>query len=230
LFLKNWDELPDMLKKDEVKEYYEILYSKRIHIIIKRIFDFIGALVLLIILAPIMVVISILIKLDSRGPIMFRQSRVTQYGNVFQIYKFRSMIHEKMSEGSLVTLRGDNRITKIGNILRKYRLDELPQLLNIISGDMSFVGTRPEVMKYVNQYSDIMLATLLLPAGVTSEASIQFKDEEKYLSDTQNADKTYVEVILPQKMAINLKSIREFTFFNDIRTILKTVYAVVQKD
>nr|WP_209459267.1 sugar transferase [Youngiibacter multivorans] len=228
--MKNWDELPTEYKNDSVKEYYEILYNKRFHIFIKRIFDFTGALFLLLILSPIFFIIGILIRLDSRGPILFRQNRVTQYGKVFRIYKFRSMIYEPINEGSLVTIKGDNRITKIGSVLRKYRLDELPQLINIISGDMSFVGTRPEVLKYVNQYSEVMRATLLLPAGVTSEASIQFKDEEKYLSNSQNADITYVEVILPKKMEINLRSIREFTFFNEIRTLFKTIYAVARKE
>jgi len=161
---------------------------------------------------------------------MFRQIRITQYGKKFRIYKFRTMIPDAEAAGSQVTAKNDMRVTGAGKFLRKYRFDEIPQLLNVIAGDMSFVGTRPEVVKYVGHYTDEMTATLLLPAGITSEASILYKDEEKLLSDAENTDAVYIEKILPQKMKYNLDAIEQFGFFSDIKTMLRTVAAVVKKN
>lgn len=228
--LKKWDDLPEELRNDSVKKYYDNLYRKRHSLYSKRLFDVAAAAVLIIFLFPVMLFISIAIKIDSKGPIIFRQLRVTQYGKIFKIYKFRSMIESTDRSGSQVTVKNDDRITDVGRFLRKYKLDEIPQLLNIILGDMSFVGTRPEVVKYVEKYSDEMRATLLLPAGVTSVASIKYKNEELLLENSINAEETYVFEILPEKMKYNLKSLKEYSFWGDIKTIIATAIAVVKKD
>lgn len=230
MVLRKWEDLPDTMKNDSVRKYYDILKKRQKSLITKRVFDFIAAIILLVILSPILLILSIAIKLDSTGPVMFRQIRVTQYGRQFRIFKFRTMVNNADKIGTQVTVNNDTRVTKVGKILRRLRLDEIPQLFNIISGDMSFVGTRPEVVKYIEQYSDGMMATLLLPAGVTSEASIQFKDEERLLANAENADEAYVTTVLPEKMKYNLRSIKEFSFLGEIMTMFRTFWAVVQKD
>ena len=159
---------------------------------------------------------------------MYRQTRVTTYGREFRIFKFRSMVQNADKKGSQVTTKCDGRITRIGRILRKYRLDELPQLLNILNGDMSFVGTRPEVVKYVRHYTSEMRATLLLPAGVTSMTSIEYKDEEKLLESVEDADDIYIHQILPEKMKYNLKALEKFNFLEDLKTMFRTVLAVLK--
>lgn len=230
MILKKWEDLPQNMRNEDVKKYYDILEPKKFSLSFKRIFDLVVAIILLIILLPIFILISIAIKIDSKGPIMFRQVRITQYGGQFRIFKFRTMVNNADKIGSQVTTKNDVRVTKVGKVIRKLRLDEIPQLLNIITGDMTFVGTRPEVIKYVEEYTDEMWATLLLPAGVTSEASIQYKDEEKLLENADDADKTYVYEVLPGKMKYNLESIEEFSFFYEIKTMFRTVGAVLGKD
>ena len=230
MVLKSWDDLPENMKNDSVKRYYEILEEKRTSLIMKRSFDLIAAIITLVILLPLFLLISIAIKIDSKGPVMFKQVRVTQYGKQFKIFKFRTMVNNAEKIGTQVTTKNDGRVTRVGRLLRKFRLDEIPQLLNIITGDMTFVGTRPEVLKYVEKYSEEMMATLLLPAGVTSEASIQYKDEELLLANADNADETYVKKVLPEKMRYNLRSIESFSFFSDIKTMFRTVLAVAQKN
>lgn len=222
-----WEELPPFMQVDEVKEYYDIISCHKVSLLLKRIFDVIAAGILLAVLSPLLLIISILIKLDSRGPVMFRQVRVTSYGRHFKIFKFRTMVQDADKKGTQVTTKGDARVTKVGHVLRKYRLDELPQLLNVLLGDMSFVGTRPEVVKYVEHYSNEMLATLLMPAGITSLTSIEYKDEEKLLESVDDADKTYIEQILPEKMKYNLMALKEFSFVQDIKTMFRTVSAVI---
>lgn len=191
-------------------------------------FDLILSCVLIVLLSPVMLILAVAIKLDSPGTVMFRQVRVTQYGKEFRIFKFRTMVQNAQQLGTQVTVKGDSRITRMGLLLRKCRLDELPQLFNILLGEMSFVGTRPEVPKYVSRYTPEMMATLLLPAGVTSQASIQYKDEDRLLENAQDADKTYVEQVLPGKMEYNLKSILEFSLWKDFKTMIDTVVAVVR--
>lgn len=185
-------------------------------------------MIMLIILIPVFVILAILIKLDSPGEVFFRQERITQYGKFFSIYKFRTMVKDAEKIGTQVTTNSDSRITSIGNELRRCRLDELPQLINIVKGEMSFVGTRPEVPRYVKKYEPEMLSTLLLPAGVTNEASIKYKDEDRLLDSTSNVDKLYVEKILPAKMNYNLKSIENFSFLGEIKTMIKTIFEVVR--
>ena len=149
----------------------------------KRVLDILLSLIMLVFLIVPIIVISIMVKATSKGPVMFRQERVTTYGRKFKILKFRTMVVNAESLGTQVTTDHDDRVTKIGRKLRKYRLDELPQIFNVLSGSMSFVGVRPEVPKYVEQYEDVYYATLLMPAGITSPASIQYKDEEKLLAE-----------------------------------------------
>lgn len=226
--LIEWKYIPENIRNDKVKEYYNILLRKKKSLILKRIFDIIFSSIMLIFLLPFFVIIGILIKLDSKGPIFFRQTRVTQYGRKFKIYKFRTMVNNADKIGSKVTVDNDIRITRVGNLLRGLRLDEMPQLINVLIGEMSFVGTRPEVVKYVNKYNDEMKATLLLPAGITSNASIEYKDEARLLINCDNVDEVYIKKILPEKMKYNLNSIRKFSFLGDMKTMLKTVMAVVK--
>ena len=226
--LSRWEDLPKNMQNDAVQPYYNSLQNKKVSLFCKFVFDRVVAFLMLIGLLPVFIILAIMIKLDSPGEVFFRQERVTQYGKKFRIHKFRTMVKNAESLGTQVTTKSDMRVTNIGKKLRGCRLDELPQLIDILQGNMSFVGTRPEVTKYVEQYNPEMLATLLLPAGVTSEASIEYKDEERLLSDAENADKTYVDVVLPQKMAWNLRSLTEFSFIGDIKTMFKTVLAVVR--
>ena len=228
--LKRWDELPDFMRTDEVRPYYEALKKKRLILFFKRTVDLVGGLVLLVLLAIPMVIIAVMIKLDSEGPVFYRQERITTYGKHFRIHKFRTMVSNADKIGTAVTVGNDSRITKVGAKLRGCRLDELPQVLDLISGDMSFVGTRPEAVKYVEKYKPEYMATLLLPAGITSEASIRYKDEAELLENAVDVDKVYVEDVLPGKMKYNLQSIKEFSFIGEIATMFRTVFAVLGKD
>ena len=228
--LRKFSDLPKFMQNDDVKKYYDILHKKRFGLFIKRVFDIVVSLILLIVFSPLFLIISLLIKIDSKGPVFYRQSRITKYGKEFRIFKFRTMIVGADKMGSLVTLKDDDRITRVGNKIRKIRLDELPQLLNVFIGDMSFVGTRPEVKKYVDCYSDEMRATLLMPAGITSDASIMYKDEdkviEKYLKNGEKVDDIYVKRILPEKMKYNLDYIKKFNVFRDLKICINTVVKV----
>ena len=230
MILRKWDNMPKFMKCDEVKAYYDLLAKKQTQLQLKRMFDVIVAVMLLIILAIPMMIIAIMIKLDSPGPVFYRQERITAYGKKFKIHKFRTMVKNADKIGTAVTLGGDVRITKIGKNLRNLRIDEIPQLIDVLKGDMSFVGARPEATKYVRQYTKEMRATLLLPAGITSEASIRYKDEAKLLDGVDDVDKAYVEKVLPGKMKYNLKSIRDFGFFGEIVTMVRTVFAVLGKE
>ena len=227
MILRSWDKLPEYMRNDKVKPYYELLKKRTGSLIMKRIFDIVMSLLLLMILSPVFLVVSIWIKLDSKGPVFFRQVRVTTYGKQFLIFKFRTMCENAEKKGSLVTVGNDSRITKVGEKIIHCRLDEIPQLLNVLAGDMTFVGTRPEVVKYVNAYSDEMYATLLLPAGITSVASIQYKDEDEILSKAKDPDDAYVHEVLPGKMKYNLASIENFSFLNEIKTMANTLKAVI---
>lgn len=223
-----WENLPSDIKNEAVLPYYEILKKKSFDLAIKRIFDIMFSLFLLILFFVPMLFIAIFIKIDSPGPVFFRQKRVTIYGKTFRIFKFRSMVENAHSLGLKLTCKDDERVTRLGRFIRKTRLDEVPQLINILKGEMSFVGTRPETENYVNVYKDEMLATLLMPAGVTSLASIKFKDESDIIGKGENADKKYVEIILPEKMKYNLEYIEKFNFFYDLNIIFKTILAVVR--
>ena len=229
MILKKWEKLPKELQIPEVKEYYDVLKKKQFSLFLKRVFDIFVSGIMLILLLPIFLILAIAIKIDSRGPVFYRQVRVTQYGKRFRIFKFRSMV-QNADRGSQVTVGNDARVTRMGKLIRKCRLDEVSQLIDVFRGTMTFVGTRPEVPKYVEKYTPEMLATLLLPAGVTSEASIRYKDEADLLDAAEDTDKTYVEQILPAKMHYNLKSLKAFGFWKDIATMFRTVFAVLGKE
>lgn len=230
MLVKEWNKLPKYMQTEEVRTYYEILRKKKIQLVLKRVFDIFASLVLIALLSPIIIIFSFLIKIDSKGPVFYRQERITQYGKTFRIFKFRTMVVNADKIGDLVTSKNDSRITKVGEKIRKYRVDEIPQLFNVLLGDMSFVGTRPEVKKYVDQYRPEMYATLLLPAGVTSLASINFKDEdeiiEKYVSQGRETNEVYVNEVLPLKMKYNLEAITSFYFIKELGVMINTVVKV----
>ena len=228
--LKRWEDLPEFMRTDEVRPYYEILKKKKISLALKRIMDLAGGIILLVLLALPMLFIAIWIKLDSKGTVFYRQETITTYGKHFKIHKFRTMVNNADRIGTAVTVGNDSRITKVGAKLRGCRLDELPQVLDLISGNMSFVGTRPEAMKYVERYKSEYMATLLLPAGITSEASIRYKNEAELLDGAEDVDKVYIDEVLPEKMKYNLESIKKFSFFGEIITMFRTVFAVLGKD
>lgn len=232
MILKKWENIPDNIKNEKTKEYYDILNSKKITLFLKRLFDIIFSTILLIVLSPILIILAIAIKIDSKGPIFYRQERITQYGKIFKIFKFRTMIFNADKIGALVTTKNDSRITRVGNIIRKCRLDEIPQLINILVGDMTFVGTRPEVKKYIERYTDEMKATLLMPAGVTSIASIKYKNEDeiigKYIEQGEDIDDIYVNRVLPEKMKYNVDYVKKFTIFQDILICVQTVNEVLK--
>ncbi|MBQ2677893.1 MAG: sugar transferase [Firmicutes bacterium] len=228
--LRKWEDLPEFMRVPEVKPYHEKIYKKRFSLFMKRVFDICISLVLIIILAIPMAVLAIWIKTDSEGPVLYRQERVTAYGRRFRIHKFRTMVSNADKIGTAVTVGNDSRITKAGSHLRSLRLDELPQVFDVLLGDMSFVGTRPEAVRYVEKYEPEYFATLLLPAGITSEASIRYKDEDKLLSAADDVDRVYLEKVLPEKMKWNLESIRDYSLLHDIRTMFRTVFAVLGKE
>ncbi len=228
--LRKWEQLPDFMRVEEVRPYWDSLNKKRGQLLLKRAFDFSAATVLSVFLAIPMGLIALLIKCDSDGPVFYRQERVTTYGRHFRIHKFRTMVSNADMIGTAVTVENDSRITKIGAKLRRLRLDELPQVFDVMKGDMSFVGTRPEAVKYVECYKPEYYATLLMPAGITSEASIRYKDEDKLLNAADDVDKVYVEKVLPAKMKWNLESVERFQFLREILTMFRTVAAVLGKE
>lgn len=228
--LRRWEELPKWMQCPEVKEYYDILYKRRISLGLKRGFDVVVAVILLVVLSIPMMIVAVMIKLDSEGPVFYRQERITAYGKKFRIHKFRTMINNADEIGTTVTIYRDSRITNVGAKLRDLRIDEIPQLFDVLAGNMSFVGTRPEANKYVKKYTKEMLATLLLPAGITSEASIRYKDEGQLLDIADDVDKVYVEEVLPEKMKYNLESIRKFSFIREIGIMFRTVFTVLGEE
>lgn len=229
MILCKWEKLPPEMQTEEIRKYYDILKRKRVGLFFKRVFDIVVSLFMLALLSPVFLVLAIAIKIDSKGPVFYRQIRITQYNKKFRIFKFRSMV-QNADKGSQVTVSGDARVTRVGRVVRKFRLDELSQLIDVLRGKMTFVGTRPEVPKYTEQYTPEMMATLLLPAGVTSLASIYYKDEAKLLDEAEDTDRIYVEKVLPAKMHYNLKAIENFSFFGDIKVMIMTVFAVLGKE
>ena len=217
------------MQTEAVRKYYDILKKKRASLFFKRVFDVFVSLIALILLSPLYLILAIAIKIDSPGPVFYRQERITQYGRSFRIHKFRTMV-QNADKGSQVTVNNDSRVTKVGRFIRGCRLDETAQLLDVIAGTLTLVGVRPETPRYVSEYTDEMMATLLLPAGVTSLASIYFKDEAKMLDGVEDTDKVYIEKILPAKMYYNLKGIEKFSFFGDIKIMFMTVFAVLGKE
>ena len=225
----DWEQLPKEMQTDEVRKYYEILKNRKAGLFFKRAFDLVASLIMLAVLSPVFLILAIAIKIDSPGPVFYRQERVTQYGRRFRIHKFRTMV-QNADKGSQVTVNNDSRVTRIGRFIRRCRLDEIAQLFDTVSGNLTLVGVRPESPYFVAEYTNEMMATLLLPAGVTSLASIYYKDESKLLDGAEDADKIYIEKILPEKMYYNLKGIESFSFWGDIKVIFMTVFAVLGKE
>lgn len=232
MIIRNWSSLPESFKNPTIKKYHSILRKKWKFLIIKRFFDVLISLFLLVILCPFLLIISIWIKLDSKGPVFYRQVRITNYGREFRIFKFRTMVVDADKLGNLVTRSKDDRITGVGSKIRKFRIDEIPQLLNILKGEMSIVGARPEVKKYTDAYTDEMMATLLLPAGVTSKASILFKNEDEILEEKikngKSLDEAYVDDVLPIKMSYNTEYLESCSFINDLKIMCKTLIEVLK--
>ena len=230
--LVEWERLPKRMRNESVRPYYDRLRVRKKDLAAKRAMDVAAGAVLTVILSPVMLILAAAIKIDSRGPVFFRQERITQYGRSYRIFKFRTMVADADKKGPAVTTSGDSRITRMGRLLRKCRLDELPQLFNVLAGDMSFVGTRPEVKKYVEAYTEEMWATLLLPAGITSRTSIAYKDEdevmEKYLKEGGTVDEVYIRHVLPEKMRYNLEYLKNFSIAGDIKVMIDTVFAVIR--
>lgn len=229
MMLKKWEKLPPEMQNEEVRKYYDILKKKQVSLFFKRVFDVVVSSIMLIVLSPVFLILAIAIKLDSKGPVFYRQVRVTQYNKKFRIFKFRSM-YQGADKGSQVTVNQDTRVTRVGKLIRGCRLDEISQLLDVWRGTMTFVSVRAETPKYTGQYTPEMMATLLLPAGVTSLASILYKDEAKLLDGVEDIDKVYVQQILPVKMHYNLKQMEQFSFWNDIKLMFMTVFAVLGKE
>ena len=229
MILKKWEDLPEQLRTDAVRPYYDLLARRKGSLALKRCFDVVVSALMLLVLSPVFLILALAIKLDSPGPVFYRQVRVTQYGREFRIFKFRSMVQDADKRGTLVTVSGDSRVTRVGKFIRKCRLDELCQLIDVFRGTMTFVGTRPEVPKYVAAYTPEMMATLLLPAGVTSLASILYKDEADLLDAADDVDAVYIRDVLPGKMKYNLEEMKNFSFLSDINTMFRTVFAVLGK-
>lgn len=230
MLLRKWEHLPPEMQNESVRKYYNILYKKRCSLFFKRLFDLVISFLLLIIFSPLFLILAVIIKCDSKGPVFFRQERVTSYGRTFRIFKFRTMVYDTQKSGPQITVKDDRRITHVGRILRKLHLDETIQVLDVFLGNMSFVGTRPEVTEYIDQYTDEMMATLLLPAGITSLASIIYQNERVLINESDNIDKVYTERILPEKMKYNLYAIEHFTLGSDIKILIQTVYSVLNKN
>lgn len=229
MLIIGWEQLPQSMQTEQVRKYYDILKKRKASLFLKRAFDLFASLLMLVVLSPVFLILAIAIKLDSPGPVFYRQERVTQYGKRFRIHKFRTMV-QNADKGSQVTVNNDSRITRVGKLIRDCRLDEIPQLLDVIAGNVTLVGVRPESPRYVAAYTDEMMATLLLPAGVTSLASIYYKDEAKLLDGAEDTDKVYIEQILPGKMYYNLKGMEQFSFWGDIKIMFMTVFAVLGKE
>ena len=193
---------------------------------LKRVFDIVSSFCGIVILFPLIIIVSILIKITSKGPVLFKQVRVTKNGKLFKIYKFRTM--KENSEGNKqITVGKDNRITGIGHILRKTKLDELPQLFNVLKGEMSLVGPRPEVPKYVDLYTDEQREILKVPAGITDYASIYFSNESELLGEAENPEEFYIKKIIPYKIELNKKYINEIGIMTDIKIIILTILKIL---
>lgn len=195
----------------------------------KRFFDFIASGLGLICLTPLFAVLAVWIKCDSKGPVFYRQMRVGKDNKDFRLYKFRSMRPDSDKQG-LITVGGhDPRVTRSGYYIRKYKLDEIPQLINVFLGDMSLVGPRPEVRKYVDMYTPNQMKVLSVRPGITSLASIRYRNENDILAAADNPDKTYIEQVMPDKLAIDLEYVSRATLWNDIKLIFSTFKEIIVK-
>lgn len=227
--LTQFDLLPPKMQNPSVMEYHNILSNKRVSLTLKRIIDVTICVILAIIASPFLLIFSILIKLTSKGKVIYLQKRIGRDMKPFYIYKFRTMVQDADKKGLALTTGNDSRITPFGKFLRKINMDEMPQLFNVIKGDMSIIGTRPEVSEYVDCYTDEMLATLLLAPGMLSLASIKYKNENDLLTNASDPQKEYIDVILPDKMKFNLEYMRTLSVKQDMKLIGASIAAAFKK-
>lgn len=221
--------LPGTMRNETVEKYFAILQSHRFGMAAKRVFDIVVSILILILSSPFFLLLAIAIKLDSKGPVFYRQVRVGRYNKDFKIFKFRTMVQNADKIGLQITTGNDPRITRMGRLIRKCRLDEFSQLLNVLSGTMSLVGPRPEVRKYVDVYKPEYMATLLVRPGITATSSIAFRNEDELLNAGGDPEKIYVDQILPPKMELNLEYLKHISVFQDIKIMFQTVAAVLKK-
>lgn len=210
------------------EEVDELLRNRKFQLILKRLFDIIFSFLGLLFLLPVFLIIAVAIKLDSKGSVFFKQIRVGKDGKEFKIYKFRTMVEDAEKKGMRITVDGDKRITKLGYFLRKYKIDELPQLINVLLGDMSFVGPRPEVPKYVAMYDEDQRSILRIRPGITDIASIEYRDENSLLVKSNNPEETYIREIMPRKIKLNIEYLKRMSIVYDIKLIFRTILVVVK--
>lgn len=222
-----YETLPQSMKNEHTRIYWERLQKKRFTLFVKRFGDIAASLIILLLFSPVLLVLALAIKLDSPGPVFYRQVRVGRYNSDFKIFKFRTMVQNADKIGPAVTTGGDARVTRVGKLIRRCRLDEFSQLLNVLNGTMSLVGPRPEVRRYVDAYTPEGMATLLVRPGVTAPSSIAFKDEDRLLVSSGDPDQIYIEQILPPKTELNLKYLRDISVTDDIKIMFQTVAAVI---
>lgn len=209
------------------EEVDELLRNRKFQLILKRLFDIIFSFLGLLFLLPVFLIIAVAIKLDSKGSVFFKQIRVGKDGKEFKIYKFRTMVVDAEKKGMQITVDGDSRITKLGYYLRKTKIDELPQLINVLLGDMSFVGARPEVPKYVAMYAEDQRSILRIRPGITDIASIEYRDENSLLAKSNNPEETYIKEIMPRKIELNIQYIKDISIVTDIKLIFKTIFKII---
>ena len=222
-----YQDLPETMKNNTTQKYWALLQQKHFSMGAKRIFDVTASLLILLILSPLLLLVALAVKLDSKGPVFYRQTRVGRFNQDFQIYKFRTMVQNADRIGPPLTMGKDPRVTRVGRLIRKCRLDEFSQLLNVLGGSMSLVGPRPEVRRYVDQYQPEYMATLLIRPGITAPSSIAFRNEDEILTAGKDPEKTYVEKILPPKMELNLQYMDRISVWNDIKIMFQTLAAVL---
>ncbi len=230
MYVKQFEKLPKDFQNEAVRPYFDYLRTRRGSLFAKRAMDLVVSFILLILMSPFMLAAAVAVKVSSKGPVFYLQKRVGIYGKPFSIYKFRTMVQNADKMGAHVTVgERDPRITKVGHFLRVTRIDEFPQMLNVLKGDMTIIGTRPEVPRYVEKYTDEMKATLLMQPGASGAASIEYSKENEMLKDQADPEQYYIDVILPDKMAINLKYLRSFSVWKDFVLIFRTVLCVFKK-
>lgn len=217
-----------MQKNDRPMDIADVLARRKPQLIAKRAMDIVLSACALAVLWPLLLLIALAIWIDDPGPVFYRQVRVGRNGKTFRIFKFRSMVMDADKKGLAITVGRDSRITRVGAVLRKTKIDELAQLLNVFLGQMSFVGPRPEVPKYVELYTPYQRQVLLVRPGITDYASIAYRNENDLLAGAPNPETMYIEQIMPDKIELNMKYLREISPLADIRLILKTIVAVIK--
>ena len=213
---------------DKNLDIAKVLEERKLQLILKRAMDVVISGGALLVLWPVLLIVALLIKIDDPGPVFYRQVRVGKDGKEFRIFKFRTMVVDADKKGLAITVGRDNRITRMGRFLRKTKLDELAQLLNVFLGDMSFVGPRPEVPKYVNMYTPYQRQVLLVRPGITDYASIAYRNENDMLAGSEDPERMYIDVIMPDKIELNMKYLREISPVADIKLIFGTIAAIIK--